>query len=340
MNKDPGNNGKRPELTNRKTLLVYAALIVLLVFAIVMNREFFVKMTHELREMSIAGIITVCVCGILYRVIDGVVLCQMGHKYSAEFTLPKAVITALCGSFFRVSTLGSGMAVSKIYYMKRDGIEIGNGMGICFLQTIFFKLSILVMGVVAIVCSTVSRAAFANSKIFVIIDIAANVLLVAAMVTIAVNKRLTEFLFRLGKKICARFPKAMAFLERAGYEVDLLQNESAVTMKDKKLCIILLAESVLMQAIWYITPCIAVIGDGVALTDVFAMIAIANMLAGVIPMPSGFGSVDVFFVLMYVQAGTSVMAALAMVVYRFATTFVPFFAGAPAVFAYIRRERH
>ena len=199
MNKDPGNNGKRPELTNRKTLLVYAALIVLLVFAIVMNREFFVKMTHELREMSIAGIITVCVCGILYRVIDGVVLCQMGHKYSAEFTLPKAVITALCGSFFRVSTLGSGMAVSKIYYMKRDGIEIGNGMGICFLQTIFFKLSILVMGVVAIVCSTVSRAAFANSKIFVIIDIAANVLLVAAMVTIAVNKRLTEFLFRLGK---------------------------------------------------------------------------------------------------------------------------------------------
>ena len=224
--------------------------------------------------------------------------------------------------------------------MKRDGIEIGNGMGICFLQTIFFKLSILVMGVVAIVCSTVSRAAFANSKIFVIIDIAANVLLVAAMVTIAVNKRLTEFLFRLGKKICARFPKAMAFLERAGYEVDLLQNESAVTMKDKKLCIILLAESVLMQALWYITPCIAVIGDGVALTDVFAMIAIANMLAGVIPMPSGFGSVDVFFVLMYVQAGTSVTAALAMVVYRFATTFVPFFAGAPAVFAYIRRERH
>ena len=92
MNKDPDNNGKRPELTNRKTLLVYAALIVLLVFAIVMNREFFVKMTHELREMSIAGIIMVCVCGILYRVIDGVVLCQMGHRYSAEFTLPKLLL--------------------------------------------------------------------------------------------------------------------------------------------------------------------------------------------------------------------------------------------------------
>lgn len=250
-------------------------------------------MTHELREMSIAGIIMVCVCGILYRVIDGVVLCQMGHKYSAEFTLPKAVITALCGSFFRVSTLGSGMAVSKIYYMKRDGIEIGNGMGICFYRRYSLNFQSLLWELWQL-CAVQFQERHLQIQNFVIIDIAANVLLVAAMVTIAVNKRLTEFLFRLGKKICARFPKMMAFLERAGYEVDLLQNESAVTMKDKKLCIILLAESVLMQALWYITPCIAVIGDGVALTDVFAMIAIANMLAGVIPMPSGFGSVDVF----------------------------------------------
>lgn len=340
MGKDLDNNGKRPELTNRKTILVYAALAVLLIFAIVMNREFFTKMVHELKEMSIVGIITICVCGILYRVIDGVVLYQMGHKYSAGFTLPKAVVTALCGSFFRVSTLGSGMAVSKIYYMKRDGIEIGNGMGICFLQTIFFKLSILIMGAVAVLCSAVSRMAFANSKIFVIIDIVANILLVAAMVTVAVNKRLTGFLFRLGEKLCGRFPKAMAFLERAQYEVGLLQNESAAAMKDVRLCLLLLAESVIMQTVWYVTPCVAVIGDGVAMTDVFAMIAIANMLAGVIPMPSGFGSVDVFFVLMYVQAGSSVAAALAMVVYRFATTFVPFFAGAPAVFAYTRRERN
>ena len=131
LEKSSGNNdGGRPELTNKKTLVVYTILLILLISAIILNRDFFVRMTHEMKEMSIAGIIVVCVCGILYRVLDGVVLYQMGHKYSSEFTLSKAVVTALCGSFFRVSTLGSGMAVSKIYYMKRDGIEIGNGMGI------------------------------------------------------------------------------------------------------------------------------------------------------------------------------------------------------------------
>lgn len=328
---------KKPAMINKKSVFVYTALIILLVLGVLLNRDFFSEVMQGLAELSILGIVIICVLGILYRVLDGVFLYFLGREHSTQFSLCDGIVTAFCGSFFRVSTLGSGMAVSKIYYMNRKGIEVGNGMGICFLQTIFFKSAILVMGVLSLAVSPASVAALSSMKVFVIIDIAANVILISAMIIIAVNKSLTAFLFCHAGRLCrrlSRFPKLTVWLEKAQEQVALLQNESAVVMKNKKLVVILFLESVLMQALWYLTPYVPAYREGVSVIDVFAITAIANMLAGVIPAPSGFGSVELLFSLLYVHIGTSVMAALSMIVYRFSSTFVPFFIGAVAVFIY------
>lgn len=324
---------KTSDIKNKKrSRLLCIFLAVLLLAVILANRNFLINVLQKLRGLSPVVFLSACTLGLFYRVLDGFFLYVLGRKYSQKLTLSDGILSAFCGSFFRVSTLGSGMAASKIFYLHRNGVPVGNGMGICLLQSIYCNLAVLLLGLSSYALSQPAREALQSRRSLMAAGTLICVLIAVGCLVIALSSTVTDFLFRLAYRVAGKHEKWRSGLDRVREQVDLLQTEARSVLSDGRLSILLLLDYLLMETLWYLIPSIVAASEGISPFSSFAVTAVACMLAGAIPAPSGFGSVEVVFTLLFRQLGNSIQSALAMVIFRFATTFVPFFPGALAVF--------
>lgn len=320
--------------TKKKTIITHAVLLILLGFGIFYNQDFFKEVLSQIGNMALWAFLGTCFLGCLYRVLDGVYLYILGKRYSESLTLGKSISIAFCGAFFRVSTLGSGMAVSKIFYLNKEKVPVGNGMGITLLQFIFIRLATLFTGLFCFFTCLPVKNAFASRQKFVILAIVGCIVIDVILFMAALCSGITTFLFDKVLHLVSGHEKLRGLVEKARKQVSLLQKEAKVAVKDKKLFIQLLVISILTQAVWYVIPCLVACPKGILFWPVFSAMALTCLLAGVIPAPSGFGSVEVLFSMMFSKFGPASLAACCVVIYRFASTFAPFFVGLIPVFHY------
>ncbi len=347
---------KEPKLSSKKSGMGYLLFGGLILFGILANRTFFENVIQELRNVSPWLLVFVCILGLLYKVFDGVGLYLLGKDYKKEFTCKEAVKIAYYGAFFRVSTLGSGMGISKIYYMNEQKIPVGDGMGICLLQTIFIRLAYLTWGILAICFCHPVQEYTREHLVMMVVGTIASVMVAIAFVFVAVQKKITQFLFekiqsflikkqekeknsgkQTGRKIMTA-TQCLEYVEKAKHQVDLLQQAAEVILKNKKKVCKMFALSMLMQALWYMIPSCIAAKSQVSFLETFWIVALTSMLAGIIPMPSGFGSVEVIFSMLFRQIGSSVLAATSILIFRFMSTFVPFFVGAGLLMYRVRKR--
>lgn len=320
--------------TKPKTIITYLILIGLLVLGIFYNEKFFKNVAAQLSAIAVPAFIAACVFGLLYRVLDGVFLYMTGKDYSGTLTLRRCIAIAFAGAFFRVTTLGSGMAISKIYYMNKEGVPAGDGMGICLVQYIFVRLATLFWGLLCLFACRPVRLALKPYGNLIWPGIGACVLVNLVLIAVALARGFTARLFFYLNKLFKKHAKLLSYIKKGEDQIGLLQKEAHVITGDRRLCLKLFALSLLTQAFWYIIPCTITYSHAIPAVPVFCAMAAACLLAGVIPTPSGFGSVEVLFTVMFTQLGSSALAASAAVIYRFASTFAPFFAGIIPVFLY------
>lgn len=335
---------KKPKFSSKRSGMGYLLFGGLIILGILANRTFFESVIRELRNVSVGVLVFTCVLGLLYKIFDGVGLYWLGRDYQRKFSCRDAIEIAFYGAFFRVSTLGSGMGISKIYYMNENGIPVGDGMGICLLQTIFIRLAYLTWGILAMCFCGPVRAYSKEHFWMIFVGTLVSVIVAILFVFVAVQKKITTFLFEKMKSFLIKkqekeekneirhnflsASKCLEYVEKAKKQVDLLQQAAEIILRDKRKVCQLFGLSLGMQAIWYVIPACIALKSHVSFVETFGIVAMTSMLAGIIPMPSGFGSVEVIFSMLFQKLGSTVLAATAMVIFRFMSTFVPFFVGA------------
>ena len=117
--------------------------------------------------------------------------------------------------------------------------------------------------------------------------------------------------------------------------INRLQSQSRLIWKDKTLFLQVVFLNVFKFACWYIIPGILFIGRyNINLIFALTLMAVCNMLGCVMLAPSGVGTLDYVFSLLF---GTVIpdgeVIAATIVLYRFFTWIVPFLIGIiPAAF--------
>lgn len=322
-----------------KSIVFYLILIMLIISAILFNREFFLDVIKSTGQIPTWLFIVICLNGCLYHIIEGDVIYRLARRYQPNLKSSQGIKCALSGAFFQVATFGSGKGISKVYYLTGVGIPLANSIGICMVNYIFYKAAVILYGITAFVAFPKLRAAFLPYRLLIILGIFIGILINGMLIFITISKKLSTWLQYINRKFCKRHPKWLSRINLADEQISMLQKEATLIFRDKKLTIQLITQCILMQTIWYVIPYLIMQGKGLDLLTSIALTSIAYMLAGSVPLPSGYGSLDIIFTILLSCMIDTTRAASTMILFRFTTTFVPFFIGSIIVFLWKGKDQ-
>ena len=117
-------------------------------------------------------------------------------------------------------------------------------------------------------------------------------------------------------------------VEKVFYQIRLLQKEARYVLKKIPFSLEILAVNLLLVMAYSLIPALVVSENGaVPLGYSFQVMGVTNFLAGAIPLPSGYGSVELIFYGMLKQYSAELEAAGALVILRLFTVIIPCFIG-------------
>lgn len=324
----------KPDINKEKwkTLIGYSVLLTLLLTAIHKNQDLFQEVLQYMRHIPLHFLFMALLAAILYQILDGYILYLFSRRYCASLSVGNGIHAVLCGSFFRVATFGSGMGITKVYYLTHDGLPVGNSMGACLLQTIFFRAAVWVLGVLSLLLFPSVRSAMHPYRYAVTVGLFLSMALLFFLVTISFSRKFTAFLFRYAYRISKNHAFWTESLNKLQEQVSLLQTEAEAAYREKSFALHLLLLSIVQQLVLYLIPYFGSGDTSLSMIQMSAMTAVGYMLAGIIPMPSGFGSQEYVFSILFSKLTSASATASAIIIFRFMVTFLPFFIGAFPVF--------
>lgn len=315
-----------------KPLIGYSVLLILLLTVIRKNQDLFRDVIRQIGRIPAAFLLMAFLSAILYQLMDGYILYLLGRRHCATLTVKNGIHAIFCGSFFRVATFGGGMGVAKVYYLTHDGLPVGNSMGACLLQTIFFRAAVWLLGVFSLLFFPSVRLAVHPYRYAAAAGSVLSMGLLLFLIIVSFSKRFTAFLFRHAFRISKNHPSWTKWLNKVQEQVSLLQTEADMVYREKNFTLRILILSILQQLVLCMIPYFGSGDASLSLIQMSAMTAVGYMLAGIVPMPSGFGSQEYIFSLLFTKVTSTSAAASAIIIFRFAITFIPFFIGIFPVF--------
>ena len=320
----------KPLISIKKTLIRYGLVFLLLLCAVLFNKDLFRQILLEIPEIPVSILLWCCLLAVLYRILDGVCIYFAGRRHPAHLTVRNGISTAFSGSFFRVATAGAGMMAAKVVSLNKSGLSYGQGTGLCLFQYILYKAVILFMGILALLFYPDFLTALPVSEELIFAGFLLCILIILFLLMMTFSQNFSDFLFSCAFYFCRKKEKAIPILSQLQEEVSLLQEEARNILHDKKLFSVLLFLSVLMQCLFNLIPCMFADSLSLSVPLIFAAMSATFLLACAIPLPSGFGSMELLFTLFLAPLCSASSAATAILVFRFSSTIIPFILGLPS----------
>lgn len=264
-----------------------------------------------------------------YFTIEGLIITTLAKKYVPSFTFRDGIHCAYYCGFFKIVTLGGGSGIAEVYYLYRKGISTGTGTGMSLVQYTMQKVAITLFGLTSlIIFNRRIMQIISGYGIYVLLGSLLVVAIVSFFVFIGMSKKLSNLIIALLRKIPISKPSVRSKIDKLAYNIDIFQQETAELIREKKKLILIVIYNILKLVFWYLIPCIVCMnGDNIDIGFYLALASVVFMLAGAVPLPAGYGSVDVIFVVIFMRVVGVTRATSAMVIFRFATILIPLVLG-------------
>ena len=223
--------------------------------------------------------------------------------------------------------------VAAVVYFEKHDVSYSEGIALYTIQYSIHKVSIALFALVLFISNwqyMVTRFHSYIALLFItfFITIVICVLVILLVLSPVFHKKILAFARWLNRR--GRFERLVDRLEA---EVSIMEGVSRRIIRDAKQVIYLVAVNFVKQFFWFAIPFL-ILSDGVLPLSLFQSLSVTSlavMTAAVIPTPSGIGSLELIMTGLYsVIAGVD-RAGAVLVLYRIATFFFPFFAGAVLV---------
>lgn len=143
---------------------------------------------------------------IIYFICQGIYTKYILKTLNKSITLSKAIFYSIVEFFFSgITPSSTGGQPIQIYYMKKDNIPLRKSYITLILNTVFFKLILLILGLLVLVFNN-TYLINANTiyKIFFILGILVDVIMISLGLLLVFKKELTKNLY---KKVMSMYNK-------------------------------------------------------------------------------------------------------------------------------------
>ncbi|MDD3277916.1 MAG: lysylphosphatidylglycerol synthase transmembrane domain-containing protein [Lachnospiraceae bacterium] len=317
----------------KKKKAIYRWLFILCAVGITawLNRYQLPRIRDALFRISPLLLITALLCSLLYFFWEGSILTLLSRKYNRNFGRTDGITGAFFAQFYRMLTLGSGTALSEIYYLHTKKIPAASATGMCLVQYLAQRMTIAFLGLLSGAYLFVNHPDLVLRHRFQIILSYSLALIVLGVIVFAGTcKRAVARIFCFLELHLRQNSRFYANLFAIKQQVDLFQQACRELLLEKARLLRLFFLNILKLLCNMVIPAILLF-QSEAPEDFFLHMALTGMafvLAGVIPAPGGIGSLEWVFVLLFRGIVSTGTAAAAVIIYRLLTSMLPFLIGA------------
>ncbi len=318
------------------SIMKWVLLLGLLIFACVKNKDFMYSALLQVKMTPVNKIIWCIVLANLYFLAEGCIISSMTATGEKRLSILQGLSCAYMCAFYRLATLGSGNGIAQLYYYNTKGITVSRGTGMALSQYTFQKITIGIMGVISFICLVISgETKIMKYFMLMLAGVAVISVICLFLFAITVSKKISKIVMSLGKKIIKPKSRLYGQLERGEKAIQSLQEQGRIVWQNRKLFFVVVILNILKFACWYSIPGILFTEEySINLLLCLAIMAVCNMLGCVMVAPSGVGTLEFVFALLFstvIPQGEAIAAAI--IIYRFFTWILPFVIGLiPATF--------
>ena len=200
------------------------------------------------------------------------------------------------------------------------------------MQFAFKKLAVMLLGVTGFICLLVqpqTKDVLDGYRTAMVTGCVITMLIAFCMTVIMLSVTVKNWLLAAIDWLEKKYPKYSTQLEKWRENLILLNDTGRELLTHKRRFLVLLALNLFKLTVIYTIPAYILYGaDSLTVIQSTMLMAVAYMLAGVIPAPSGIGSLEFVFLLFFNCFAQEIYTVPSILVFRFATWIVPFVIGA------------
>lgn len=330
---------RKEEKNHIWNLLKWLLLCVLLFAVVIQFWEPFLDGLREMHKISFCKKTGVVGASAAYMLLEGMVIHQMTKSEQNEITMRSSVACAYYCSFFRLLTFGSGSGVAEVYFLSKHGMEAADATGLSFIQYLMQKITIILYG--GLSCFLFFHrveAYIGDYKKYIVLAVVMKVISLIIMLTIVLSQGCFKIVFGFLNWLGGKKQSWKEWIETIKEQLVMLKNGIKQLLQNKGKLVRVMVLNFGKYSCWFLIPFI-LYGDCTELSLVMSMIlmAMATILAGIVPVPSGYGALEFVSILLFQPILGNSRAVSLVLLYRIAATIIPFLVG--GLIAWFRRKR-
>ena len=316
----------------KKNMIRWSILLLLIAIAFWYYRNSLTEIWYGIQALTPLQILISCLLSMIFFLAEGYIIYTMAHPLCPNYHLANGIRTAFYCEFYRLLTLGSGSGIAAIYYLNKDGIPAGKGTSITTLQYVIKKLSVMILGVtgfLVLYTQTPTRVLIETYNTACLWGILITIAISAGMTLLVISHKIQSILLKLLHAIENKWPSRKEKIQKCKQEIIRIQEAGADALSNKKnLAKVFAADLIKLTATYAIISFVLWQNASIPIFTSLLLMAVSVMLAGVLPAPSGMGSLEFVYLLLFEAFADETLTIPAILLYRFVTWILPFVIGA------------
>ena len=318
---------RNKEISCNRKWMIRAVLLLLLIVSLHFYKDSLQSIFAGIRQVTWMELCISILFSLSAYLLEGVtIFCMMSMVIPCAKAGNGVFIAFVC-EFYRLTTLGSGSGIAEIHYLTEKKIEAGKAATLTMIQYVIKRIAIMLFGVIGFLFLYHNKRTQLLCRKYMIFMGAGCLVTMAVIVLflcVALSSRLTIAVLRLLDRISLKFPSKAEVFQKWKEQITLLNQSGRNILGQKRKIICALLVQIGKLALFYSIPAYFFYGKtNLMVSECIWLMAVAFMLAGVIPTPSGAVSLEFVFLLFFTEFVDYNVAVPAILIFRFATWICP-----------------
>ncbi len=307
---------------NSKNAIRWLIVFIIIIIVTIWQRDLVVSAIKEIFRIPVYITCACVILMMLYFMTEGMIIKIIANENASGLKWTDGVRCSLFSAFYKTATLGTGSGVAEIYYLGTKGIKTAQSTCITLSQYTVQKITLTLFGCAGYVFILLQgENNVLEYRQWIVTGLAASILVSGGLFGISYSEKLSG---RIKKIIAHIFKNNNERKEKLSIRVSEFNNTGKKIWNRKTGILIIL--NILKFTAWYSIPMVIYLHEYNLQPVHICYMAVINMLAGVMAAPAGVGTFEYVFMRFYGER-YGVLAATALILYRFFTMIVPMFIG-------------
>ncbi|MBO4245558.1 MAG: flippase-like domain-containing protein [Bacilli bacterium] len=327
--------------------ILFLILIIFLTFKVIYDKESIEVIIEQFKTLKYEYIVLCFIIMALYYIIQGVYMKIILTTLKQKTTILKCTFYALVECYFSgITPSASGGQPAELIYMTKDKIPMRKSYITLMLNTIYFKLILLVLGIIALIYK--SEFLFNSRYVYMAffgLGFLVDLFVVVSCTILVFNQSfirgLANKVLNLGRKI----PILRKYIDKLDIDEILKRyNEEILFIADHKKVVVIDFFLAAIQRILYFSIAYVVyraLGfNTYTYLDLLSIQVIVQVTMEAVPIPGGAGVSEGMFHNLFVMVFASKLADVGMLLTRTYTFYIPLIVSGLIVLTYnVLRKR-